>query len=170
MVILFTDRKNKCEKEIIEILQKYGAKCISDKIINDGMNDFTILSLYKKCEIKISKGIAVLIDNGTRFINQTLPVGIIGICEENNISALNILKKNKLEAICCGMGSKNSITLSSIGSDKLFACLQRGLQSTNGYVIEQGEFKINLSKNYQPFSVMASAAILLLNGKMPNTF
>ena len=68
------------------------------------------------------------------------------------------------------MGSKNSITLSSIGSDNLFTCLQRGLQSSNGELIEQGEFKINLTKNYHPFSVMASTAILLLEGKTPLTF
>ena len=127
-------------------------------------------SLYKKSEIKINKGIAVFLDNGTRFIKQKLPSGIIGICEENNLSALKIFKQSKIEAICCGMGNRNSITLSSIGSDNLFACLQRGLQNSNGYIIEQGEFKINLTKKYLPFSVMACVTILLLNGITPNSF
>ena len=170
MVILLSNRKNKCENEIIEILKKYDAKCISDKYIIDGENDFTILCLYKKSNIEISKGIVVFLDNGTRFENQILPIGIIGICEDRNISALSILKKNKLETVCCGMGNKNSITLSSIGSNNLFACLQRGLQNSSGKIIEQGEFKISLTKNYQPFSVMAAAAILLLEGKTPLSF
>lgn len=170
MVILLSDRHNKCENEIIEILQKYGASCISDKYIIDGKNDFTILSLYKKSDIQINKGIVVFLDTGARFKKQKLPVGVVGICEENNISAFEILKRNKIEAVCCGMGSKNSITLSSIGSNMLFTCLQRGLQNSNGRIIEQGEFKINLTKNYQPFSVMASTAILLLEGKTPISF
>lgn len=170
MVILLSDRRNKCENEIIEILQKYGAQCISDKYIKDGESDFTILSFYKNSNIQINKGIAVFLDRGERFKNQILPLGVIGICEDNNYSALDILKRNKVEVISCGMGNKNSITLSSIGSDNLFACLQRGFRNSSGEIIEQGEFKIKLSKSYHPFSVMASAAILLLEGKTPVCF
>lgn len=170
MVILLSDRRNKCEAEIIEILKKYGARCISDKYVIDGKTGLTILSLYKKSDIQINKGVVVFLDNSARFEKQKLPVGIVGICEENNQSALNVLKRNKIEAVCCGMGSKNSITLSSIGSDQLFTCLQRGLQNSNGEIIEQGEFKIKLTKNYKPFSVMASTAILLLEGIIPISF
>ena len=170
MVILLSDRRNKCEAEIIEILKKYGARCISDKYVIDGKTGLTILSLYKNSDIQIDKGVVVFLDNGARFIKQKLPVGIVGICEENNQSALDILKRNKIEAVCCGMGSKNSITLSSIGSNQLFTCLQRGLQSSSGEIIEQGEFKIKLTKNYKPFSVMASTAILLLEGITPISF
>ncbi len=170
MIMLFSDRKNKCETEIKEILQNYGAQYISDKFISGGNTNFTILSVYKKCEIQIEKGIAVFLTNTERFLNQKLPVGIIGICEENNNNALEILRQNKVSAICCGLGSKNSITLSSIGSDYLYTCLQRTIQSNNGKIIEQGEFKIKLNKDYLPFSVMASAATLLLEGIIPNEF
>lgn len=170
MVLLLSDRKNKCENEIIEILQKYGAQHISDKFVGDGKCDFTILSIYKKCELKIDKGIAVFLDNKDRFTNQKIPVGIVGICEEDNLSALEILKQNKIATVCCGMGSKNSLTLSSIGSDYLYTCLQRSLQNSSGEIIEQGEFKIRLTKSYLPFSVMASAAVLLLEGITPLEF
>lgn len=170
MIILFSDRKNKCEREIIEILTKYGAKHISDKQIVDGNSNFTILSIYKKSELNIKKGIIVFIDKGKRFLKQVIPLGIIGICEENNSSALEILKFNKIETVCCGIGNKNSITLSSIGHENLFACLQRTIQNYNGKIIEQGEFKIKLSKKYHPFSVMACTAILLLKGITPNEF
>ena len=146
MIILLTDRKNKCEKEIIEILTKYGATHISDKHIAGGNSNLTILSLYKISELKINKGIIVFIDNGKRFMGQSIPIGITGICEESNTSALNVLKENKIEAVCCGIGNKNTITLSSIGTNKLFACLQRTLQNSNGKIIEQGEFKIKLTK------------------------
>lgn len=170
MVILLSDRKSKCEKEIIEILTKYGAKHISDKHIGDGNSDFTILSIYKRSELNLKKGIIVFIDNGARFKDQIIPLGLIGICEENNLAGLNVLKDNKLETVCCGIGNKNSITLSSIGSVNLFACLQRSLHNFDGKTIEQGEFKIKLSKQYQPFSVMASTAILLLKGITPDEF
>ncbi|MBO5089319.1 MAG: hypothetical protein J6C27_00190 [Clostridia bacterium] len=170
MVLLLSNRKNKCENEIIEILQKYGAQYISDKYVSNDKGDFTILSIYKKCELKINKGIAVFLDNKCRFSDQKIPVGIIGICEEENFSALEILKNNKIATVCCGMGNKNSITLSSVGNDALFTCLQRSLQNSDGEIIEQGEYKIKLTKSYLPFSVMASAAILLLKGITPYEF
>lgn len=170
MIILLSDRKNKCENEIIEILTKYGAQHISDKFIGGGDSAFTILSIYKKSEFRLDKGIAVFLDKGTRFISQKIPMGFVGICEEENHTAIEILKNNKVAAICCGLGSKNSVTLSSIGSSSLFACLQRSLQKSNGEIIEQGEWKIKLTKSYQPFSVMASAAVLLLKGITPKEF
>ena len=170
MVILLSDRKNKCEKEIIEILTKYGAQHISDRFIGADDGAFTILSVYKKSVFEIKKGIVVFLDSSSRFEEQTLPIGLVGICEEKNLKALETFKKNKIEVISCGINNKNSITLSSFGSNNLFTCLQRSLQNQNGSIIEQGEFKIELTKPYLPFSVMASAAILLLEGKKPLNF
>lgn len=170
MVILLSNRKSKYEKEIIEILKKYGGQHISDKYIGDGDSKFTILSIYKKSELQINKGIVVFLDEGERFVNQEIPLGFIGVCDEENRQALSIFKKNKIAAICCGLGNKNSITLSSFGDDLLFTCLQRNLMKNNGEIIEQGEFKIKLTKRYLPFSIMASVAILLLNDITPLQF
>lgn len=170
MVILLSDRKSKYEKEIIEILKKHGAQHISDKFIGDSEGKFTVLSIYKKSELQINKGVIVFLDEGKRFANQEIPIGFIGVCDENNIKALSIFKKNKISVICCGLGSKNSITLSSLGDNSLFACLQRNIQKNDGKIIEQGEFKIQLTKKYLPFSIMASVAILLLYGITPNEF
>ncbi|MBO5211636.1 MAG: hypothetical protein J6B80_06885 [Clostridia bacterium] len=170
MVILLSDRKSKYEKEIIEILKKYGGQHISDKFIGDGNSKFTILSIYKKSEWQLSKGVVVFLDEGNRFSEQKIPISFIGVCDENNTKALTIFKKNKISAICCGLGNKNSITLSSLGNNSLFACLQRNIQNTDGEIIEQGELKIKLTKNYLPFSIMASVAILLLNGITPVEF
>ena len=170
MVILFTDRKNKVETEIIEILSKYGGQHISDKFIGNDNGKFTILSIYKKSNIKLSKGIAVFIDRGKRFVNQNLPLGVIAICEDDNRTALEIAKQNHIAVISCGLSSKNSVTLSSMGNDQLFTSLQRSIQSPNGEIIEPCEIRIKLSKSYLPFSVMASAAILMLMDIKPFEF
>ena len=170
MVLLLSDRKNKCENEIIEILSKYGAQHISDKFIGNDSGKFTILSLYKKSTVNLARGIAVFLDSGERFKEQELPVGIIGICEEQNKTALEIFKKNAIAVISCGLSSKNSITLSSMGDEQLFACLQRSIRNNNGEIIDPCEIKIKLTKNYQPFSVMASTAILLLTDISPKEF
>lgn len=170
MVILLSDRKSKYEKEIINILKKYDFQHISDKFIGNTNCKFKLLSIYKKCELQIEKGVVVFLDQGNRFINQEIPIGFIGVCEDNNVTALSILKNKKISTICCGMNNKNSITLSSLNDEYLFACLQRNLQNINGNIVEQGEFKIKLTKKYLPFSIMAATAILLLKGITPVEF
>ena len=48
MVILFSERKSKTEREIIKILCGYGAGYISDNPITGGACTFTLESEYKK--------------------------------------------------------------------------------------------------------------------------
>lgn len=170
MVILFSGRKNKLEKEIIEILTKHGGSYISDKFVSENQGVFTFLSVYKKSEIKLKKGVAVFIDNTDRFENQVLPIGIIGICEDTNQKALKIFKENNIAVISCGINNKNTITLSSYNSKNLLATLQRTLTDSLGNEIDPSEYKISLTKEYQPFSIMASIAILLLSGIAPKEF
>ena len=79
MVILFSGRKSAVEREIIEILCKYGANYISDKAVSAGDGGFTIISEYKKTDINLKNGIAVFIDDTDRFENQVFPDGITGI-------------------------------------------------------------------------------------------
>lgn len=170
MVILFSGRKSSTEKEIIDILTSYGANYISDKKINLSGKNFTIISEYKKTDMSLKNGIAVFIDDTERFNGQTFPKGIIGICENHNQKALNIFKDNLVPVISCGMSPKSTITISSINDDSLLAALQRTIVDFNGFEIEPLEIKINLTKAYNPFSVMASAAVLLLMGITPDSF
>ena len=167
MVIIFSNRKSKTEQEIIEILKQFGATYISDNNIYYQDSSFTIISAYKNTKLNIKKGIALFLDDTKKFENQILPINIIGICEENNKQALEIFYKNKIPAICCGMNAKNTITLSSLNNDDILISLQRTITQLNGNIIEPAELKINLKKQYQPFSVMASIAVLLLLGFLP---
>lgn len=168
MVILFSGRKSTAEKDIIDILSGYGASYISDKAVISGNGDFTIVSEYKKSEIRIKKGIAVFIDDTDRFDDQIFPDNMIGICEERNITALKAFKKSGIPVISCGMNSKNTVTLSSMNSNTLLATLQRSLTDRSGNNIYPTEFKIRLKKSRTPFAIMASVAVLLLNGITPN--
>ena len=167
MVILFADRKSKTEKEIIEILTLFGASYISDKTVCSIEGAFTVVSEYKSISLKLDNGIAVICDITDRFKNQHFPKGIIGICEDTNIKALNLFLKNHTPVISCGMSGKNTVTLSSIDNNIPLITLQRRITDLNGKIIEPAEFKITLNKTYSPFAVMASVAILLLEGQIP---
>ena len=110
MVVLLTNRKSKYEKEIIEILKNYGANHISDKFITENKNNFTIISVYKKTDITLNRGIAVFTEKSNRLKHQSLPIGVIGICEDNNEIGLETFKINHNAVLTCGPGNKNTIT------------------------------------------------------------
>ncbi len=170
LVILFADRKSRTEKEIIDILTLFGANYISDKTVCSLEGVFTVVSEYKNIDLKLDSGVAVICDSTDRFNKQSFPKGIIGICEDTNTNALNLFFKNRTPVISCGMNGKNTITLSSLDDNTLFATLQRSVTDLKGRVIEPAEFKIKLNKCFSPFAVMASVAILLLNGLTPKEF
>lgn len=167
MVILFAERKSKTEKEIIEILTLFGASYISDKTICSLEGDFTVVSEYKNIDLKLNRGIVVICDTTDRFQNQILPSGIIGICEDINTKALALFFKNHTPVISCGMNGKNTVTLSSLDNNLPLVSLQRRICDLNGRIIDPAEFKIALKNSYSPFSITASLAILILEGRIP---
>lgn len=170
MVILFSNRNNKIEKEIINILTKYGANYISDKIITENKSVFTIISEYKATTLNLNKGIAVFLDDTERFVKQKFPKDFIGICEDTNTKALDILKNSNIPVITCGMSNKNTVTVTSINSNIYISSIQRSINNCFGEETEPAEYKIKLTKNYSPTSVMICTSILLLNGIIPLEF
>ena len=170
MVVLFSERKNKIEREIIEILIKHSGDYISDKEVFSRGGKFTVISEYKRADIKMINGIAIIIDETSRFEGQIFKEGTIGICESTNKSALTIFEKSKIPIISCGNNPKNTITFSSINDDSVLLSLQRNITSFDGEEIFPCELNIKLTKKYQPFSIMASTTALLLCGIIPEEF
>lgn len=170
MVILFAGRKSKTEEEIISILKDYGANHISDRSVTAINSGFTLVSEYKKTELTLKNGIAVMVDHTERFQGQEFPAGMVGVCENTDKTALALMKQSGIPVVSCGMDGKNTVTLSSLGTDILSLTLQRAIPDFSGHIIEPGDYVIQLKKEYQPFSVMASAAVLLLSGIEPKAF
>ncbi len=170
MVILFSKRNSKKEKEIIEILTKYGGDYISDKKVYESKGKFTIISEYKKTDVRINKGIVIFVDDIKKLSGQIFPKGIIGICENGNTNALEIFERSKNPVISCGMNAKNTITLSSLNEENILLSLQRTLVLIDGTEAEPCELNIRLTQNYEPFSLMTCAAVLMMYGILPDEF
>ena len=146
MVILFSNRKNKLEKEIIEILSAFGGDFISDKVVTSKGGFFTVTACYKKTELNITKGVALILDDTEKYENQVFPKEMIGICEDRNQMALKIFKKNGLPVITCGSNPKNTLTLSSIDFNNYIITLQREVSGINGKTICPADYKVILQK------------------------
>ncbi len=164
MVLLFSNRKNKLEKEIIQILTAFGADVISDKFISASGGFFTVTICYKRTDINIKKGIALLLDDTRRFANQELPLGIIGVCEDRNETALKLFKTNGLPVITCGNNPKNTLTISSVENNNYLVTLQREIIDIKGNVVYPADYKITLQKQYSAEAVMLSCGVLCLIG------
>jgi len=170
MIILFSDRNNKTEKEIIKILTACGADYISDKSVFAMGGYFSVCSLYKPAKIKIKNGTALIMDGAARFEGINLEKDIIGICEETNNTALKIFENNKMSVITVGNNSKNTITVSSFSENSIIISLQRNLRTVFGNTIYAGDYKVNLTNNYSNNAILLSFAVLLINGKIPEKF
>ena len=170
MVIIFSNRKNKLLNEITEILTVCGADFISDKTVNSADGHFTVFVTFKAIEIKIKKGIALILDDTEKYNEQILPFGVLGICESTNIKAIEIFERNKTQVITCGNNHKNTFTLSSINENDWVITLQRVIEDINGKTLYPADYKINIEKKYSCDAVLISLAILLLNGIEPKEF
>ena len=170
LVILLGGRKSKYEKEIIKILKKHGASYYSDKIINHPGGKFSCISIYKPTLITAEKAIAVFTEKTQKFAKQLFPIGIIGICEDQNKEALDSFKNNNNAVITCGANNKNTVTVSSFNNDSFLITLQRTVIDINGKKIEPCEFKIKITEKFMPYSILAGAAVLILNGIIPKEF
>lgn len=170
MVILLCRKKSIIAKEIAEILTFHGANHITDSMILQKSGRFTVITKNEVCDLKLNNAVIVFCDNTRQFKNLPLPKGIVGICEENDRTALEILAKSSTPVITCGMNQKNTVTVSSLNGDIWLTALQRSLFDFNGNDVLPSEFKIHLKKRYKPFSVLAAATVLLLYGIKPCEF
>ena len=167
MVLLFSNRKSKLEKEIKDILTAFGADFISDKSVSANGGFFTVAICYKKTEINIKKGSALIIDDTNRFKDQEFPKEIIGICEDSNTSAIDIFRLNNVPVLTCGISNKNTVTFSSIGKKEFVITLQREIIGLNGKRIFPCDVKLEFSKEYSPEAVLLSVSVICLLGVEP---
>lgn len=170
VVIIFSNRKNKLLDEIIEILTVCGADFLCDKSVNYADGYFTVAIFYKPINIKIKKGIVLILDDIQKFENQILPDNLIGICDNTNYKSIKIFEKNKISVVTCGNNNKNTITISSINQNNLVITLQRILETVNGKLLQPADYKITVKKQYSSTAILISTAILLINDIEPKEF
>ena len=170
LIILFSIRKCQIESEIKEILEKFGGVFIDSKSVLNKNNSFEILTTRRSLNLTGAEFISLFINTSVKFKNQILPENSISICDENDFLALDILSKNKTRNIVCGMGFKNTVTLSSITPRAVTVCIQRTIFINENTQISPCEITIMLSKKYDPFSIMAATILLLMSKIEPREF
>ena len=170
MVIIFSNRKSKTEKELIKILTNCGADLFTDNTVINTNGNFVATSVYKHINISSKKGIALILDDTLKFKNQKLPYSFLGLCEDQNITALKLLKNNHVLTITCGNNCRNTVTISSFSNKNVVVTIQRTITDLNGKLIYPADYNITLKDNYSSEAVMFGVIILLMHGITPKLF
>lgn len=108
------------------------------------------------------------------FKNNTLPskkiiIGdrVTAIFDSSDMNAVNILSRQKLCGISCGMSPRDTLTLTSNSFDTAVVSVQREFTDFSGGTIETQELVIKLSKPEEPYTILSVCAVLLLTGCTP---
>ena len=91
----------------------------------------------------------------------------IGLCDGENTKALQFFANLQIPVITCSMNPLDSITLSSQQNGFCFVSVQRSFPRCNGTLLEVADYPVVLNSSFSPFTVLAVAAVSLLNdGKL----
>lgn len=161
MVFVLSNKENKTEKEIAEMLKQLGVSVVTESGIFEKTSDFTAFFLHNVTKIVAEQGVVIATDNLKKFKNQCFSKGFIGVCSENNKNALKFFKKNKLSVITCGTGTKNTLSVSSIEDSSMLLCLQRSIANIKGNIIEPCEIKVTFKNHQNLFSLLAVVSALI---------
>jgi hypothetical protein len=126
--------------------------------------DFLILENSNIQSLHLNKGLILFKSDISGCENIFLPQNFIAIVESDNEKAIELLKRNSLQAITCGLSQKDTLTFSSLDSEKAAISLQREIHSLKGDTILPHEMTLKLDSSYGNYSILAAVAVLLLSG------
>lgn len=145
-----------------------GVACIKEKeiIINspkDGNADFLIIE-KKRANFTATSGIALFTGKTLNNKRIIIPPEFVAVIDCENTDAAEMLAKNGVCTISCGLSSKNTVTFSSHENDRAVVSLQRVIKTMGGKEYEPSDLPICFSDTYCDYDILASAAVLFLAG------
>lgn len=89
----------------------------------------------------------------------------VAIIDSADPAVLSAVAGRRLPAVTCGLGTSDTLTLSSFTVDSAVISLQRQLTAFDGTPVEPFELPVSFSGKLEPFELLAAAAIFCLMGK-----
>ena len=171
-VVLFGITGGYISEEIKRVLSHYGIFSICGTSIESNVKEPTFLVAEYSARVDISKGTGIVVLIGEIGNNCVLniPSSYKGIAYSGDINALQLLKKNNITTLICGMCESDTLILSSISENRASICLQRKIITVNGEIIEPREYPIKLKNKITDYALLAAFGILLLSGIEPLDF
>lgn len=93
-----------------------------------------------------------------------IPPSFFAVIDSDNTQAADMLKKNGIQTVTCGLSQKDTVTFSSLENERAVVSLQRGLTALDGSELLPVEVPIAFSASHSEYPILASVAVLLLSG------
>lgn len=140
---------------------------ISDSLYHfeSGNPEFCIAVCHQNIEINPITPCIVLVPK-TCKIPFTIPPGatVLSFAETGIGMALD----GSQQLISCGLRQRDTLTLSSLDSQKPVFSVQRTINTLRGEPLEIGEYPLVITEEHNHRDIIAAAAVLLLNsGNLP---
>ena len=91
---------------------------------------------------------------------------VVAIVDSGDELLLGHVSDTRLPAITCGLRSRDTITLSSMAKESAVIDLRRSISCLDGSTVEPQEIPLRGQQPRENFLLMATAAILILCGKV----
>lgn len=171
-VVLYGITGGYVSQEIKNMLSEYGVVSVCGTNVEQyGKNaEYLIVECAMRAKIKTDGGIIVMIGEISDSCVLKIPQNFLGVVYSSDVGALKLLMDKKIKTVTCGMSNKDTIILSSVKENTASVCLQRKITSIGGKIIEPSEFPFKSEHKITDYALMASYAILLLSGNIPDKF
>ncbi|MCL2856872.1 MAG: hypothetical protein FWE19_04000 [Oscillospiraceae bacterium] len=145
-----------------------GFSCALSRILRRHFNEEEL----RLCDIKNAQSTGD--DNMIVVYKQLQPTAFrpqgdqtaVAIVDSSDEQLLRHVSDTRLPAITCGLRSRDTITLSSMAGESVVIDLRRSISCLNGDTAEPQEIPLRQLDPHENFLLMASAAILILSGKI----
>lgn len=98
-----------------------------------------------------------------------IPSAYFAVVDSENRNAAGMLCNDGIQTVTCGLSQKDTITFSSLDSDRAVVSLQRGLKALDGTNIGPVDVPITFEPSHSEYPLLAAVAVLLLSCvKMPD--
>lgn len=126
--------------------------------------DFAIIDNKQITNIHVQRGIALFRKNIGQKSEIKIPHSFVAIIDSDNRTGADMLRKNGIQTVTCGLSQKDTMTFSSLENDRAVVSLQRGLAALDGSELFPVEVPVTFKLSHGEYPVLASVAVLLLSG------
>lgn len=126
--------------------------------------DFLIIDNPAITNVHIPVGIIVFRKSAIFKQHFEIPSAYFAVTDSDNKDAVKVLRNDRIQTVTCGLSQKDTLTFSSLESDRAVISLQRGLKALDGSEIGPVDVPITFSPSHNEYPLLAAIAVLLLTG------
>ena len=125
--------------------------------------DFLIIDNPGISKVHTPGGIALFRKHTPTIQHFEIPAAYFAVVDSENRGAVDMLRNDGIQTVTCGLSLKDTVTFSSLDSDRAVVSLQRGLKALDGTDIDPVDVPITFRPSHSEYPLLAAVAVLLLS-------